>query len=330
MRRSSTRCGRRLSARSADGCWWRTTRPSTWACCGQPWLRYEVWSAKMRFLCSWRSRAAAGRSCERHSLDALAREFGISFRHHNAEEDAMAAALVVLRAAEEYSAETVEELLERTGFRFGEVAPGAYLSCRRMPKKSKRTKLVYVPRTRELRSRRLVCSALAPVAGARRMCGVRQRNLFCQRLADAARGFFQGFRQDASFGDHAHEVGVGHPARQHVHVDVSGDTGSGGLADVHSQIDAIRAIELAEHAFQALGQEDHLGRGLGGQQVQAVHVLVGDDHDVAGGVREGVDDDEAVRAAIEDEIALIVLQVGLREGARSQKMQLGARSAVVM
>ncbi len=107
-------------------------------------LRYEVWSMKMRFLCS----CALSRRCwpelERHSLDALAREFGISFRHHNAEEDAMAAALVVLRAAEEYSAESVEELLERTGFRFGEVAPGAYLSCRRLPKKRKRAKLVYV------------------------------------------------------------------------------------------------------------------------------------------------------------------------------------------
>jgi len=107
--------------------------------------RYDVWSTKMRFLCS----CALSRRCwpelERHSLDALAREFGINFRHHDAEEDAMAAALVVLRAAEEWSAESVEELLERTGFRFGEVATGSYLSCRRLPKKRKRTKLVYVP-----------------------------------------------------------------------------------------------------------------------------------------------------------------------------------------
>jgi DNA polymerase-3 subunit epsilon len=108
-------------------------------------LRYGVWSVKMRFLCS----CALSRRCwpelERHSLDALAREFGISFRHHNAKEDAVAAALVVLRAAEEYSAETLEELLERTGIRFGEVAPGTYISCRRLPKKKKRAKLLYVP-----------------------------------------------------------------------------------------------------------------------------------------------------------------------------------------
>jgi DNA polymerase-3 subunit epsilon len=106
---------------------------------------YDVWCQKMSFLCS----CALSRKCwpelPRHTLDALAREFGISFRHHNAEEDAVASALVVLRAAEEYSAETVEELLERTRIRFGEVSTGKYVSCRRIPKKQVRTRLVYVP-----------------------------------------------------------------------------------------------------------------------------------------------------------------------------------------
>ncbi len=106
---------------------------------------YDVWCQRMQFLCS----CALSRKCwpelPRHTLDALAREFGISFRHHNAEEDAVASALVVLRAAEEYSAETVEELLERTMIRFGEVSTGKYVSCRRVPKKRVRTRLVYVP-----------------------------------------------------------------------------------------------------------------------------------------------------------------------------------------
>jgi len=108
---------------------------------------YDVWCEKMQFVCS----VALARKCwpelPRHSLDALAREFGIEFRHHNAEEDAMAAAKVVLRAAEEYSAESVEELMERTRLRLGEVSPGAYRSCRRIPtpKKRKSTKLEYVP-----------------------------------------------------------------------------------------------------------------------------------------------------------------------------------------
>jgi DNA polymerase-3 subunit epsilon len=107
---------------------------------------YDVWCQRMPFLCS----CALSRKCwpelPRHGLDALAREFGITFRHHNAEEDAVASALVVLRAAEEYSAETVEELLERTRIRFGEVSTGKYVSCRRIPvpKKRGRAKLVYL------------------------------------------------------------------------------------------------------------------------------------------------------------------------------------------
>jgi DNA polymerase-3 subunit epsilon len=81
----------------------------------------------------------------RHSLDALAREFGIEFRHHNAEEDAMVAARVVLRVAEEYSAESIEQLMERMQIRLGEVSTGAYRSCRRIPQKRKRAKLTYEP-----------------------------------------------------------------------------------------------------------------------------------------------------------------------------------------
>jgi DNA polymerase-3 subunit epsilon len=104
---------------------------------------YDVWCEKMEFVCS----VALARKCwpelPRHSLDALAREFGIEFRHHNAEEDAVAAAKVVLRAAGEYSAESVEELMERMQIRLGEVSTGTYVSCRRMAQKRRRAKLVY-------------------------------------------------------------------------------------------------------------------------------------------------------------------------------------------
>jgi len=109
-------------------------------------LHYDVWCEKMQFVCS----VSLARKCwpelPGHSLGRLAREFGIEFRHHDAEEDAVTAANIVLRAAEEYSAESVEELMERTQIRLGEVSPGAYVSCRRIPspKKRTRTKLVYV------------------------------------------------------------------------------------------------------------------------------------------------------------------------------------------
>jgi DNA polymerase-3 subunit epsilon len=108
---------------------------------------YDLWCQRMQFLCSCSLSRKCWPDLPRHTLDALAREFGIQFRHHNAEEDAVVAALVVLEAAEEYSAETVEVLLERTMIRFGEVSTGKYMSCRRIPppKKRRSKKLIYVP-----------------------------------------------------------------------------------------------------------------------------------------------------------------------------------------
>lgn len=108
---------------------------------------YDLWCEKMQFVCS----VALARKCwpelRRHSLDSLAREFGIEFRHHKAEDDAVAAALVVLKAAEEYSAESVEQLMERTQIRLGEVSTGSYVYCRRIPKGRRRAKLTYEPVT---------------------------------------------------------------------------------------------------------------------------------------------------------------------------------------
>ncbi len=107
------------------------------------WAHYDLWSVRMPFVCS----VALARRCwpemASHSLGAMAREFGISFRHHNAEEDAVVAARVVLRAAEECGANEVDELMEQARLRMGEVSTGTYVSCRRIAKKRARTKLAY-------------------------------------------------------------------------------------------------------------------------------------------------------------------------------------------
>ncbi len=97
-------------------------------------------------------------------------------------------------------------------------------------------------------------------------------------------------------------------------MDVSGNPCPGSFADVHSKVDSIRVVELAEEGLQALGEGDHFGGGIRGQEVEAVKVGVGDDHDVPRGVREGVDDDEAMLSTVEDEVALIVFRAGAEGG----------------
>src|SRR5207248_3007775 len=82
-----------------------------------------------------------------------------------------------------------------------------------------------------------------------------------ERCHNPSPGHLQRLRQHPALSCNRHEIGVPYPARQHVHVDVASDSGSGGAADVHAQVDAIGRINLAKHALHLLRQRHHL---LGG------------------------------------------------------------------
>jgi len=81
---------------------------------------------------------------------------------------------------------------------------------------------------------------------------------------------------------------------------MSGDARAGGLAQIHSNIEAVRMVETFQRLLGALRQIDQLMRGCGGQFGQAVEMGVGHHHHVAGGVREGVQADKAVLAAMDE------------------------------
>ena len=84
-------------------------------------------------------------------------------------------------------------------------------------------------------------------------------------------------------------------------MDVSGDAGAGGFADVHAEVDAVGDIELAQDGLQFLGESHHFGGGGGGKLLQLAEVRVGDDHDVSVGVGIGIEDDVAMLCAVNDE-----------------------------
>ena len=96
-------------------------------------------------------------------------------------------------------------------------------------------------------------------------------------------------------------------------MDVSGDAGAGGFADVHAEIDAIGVVNIAQYGLEALGKRHHFIGGLGREVAKLIEVGVGHDHHVAGGVGIGVEDNEAVLAAMNDEGFLVV--VGFHGGA---------------
>ena len=83
-------------------------------------------------------------------------------------------------------------------------------------------------------------------------------------------------------------------------MDVSGDAGASGFADVHTQIDAVGMVEFAQDGFHALRERYHFAGGFRWQLSQFVEVRVGNDHHVAGCVGKRVQDDEAMLATIDD------------------------------
>jgi hypothetical protein len=70
---------------------------------------------------------------------------------------------------------------------------------------------------------------------------------------DAVVCSFQALREHACFPDYAHEIGVSYPAGKNMHVYMGGNAGSGGLSQVHAQIQAVRVVELTQDSIKPLG-----------------------------------------------------------------------------
>ena len=117
---------------------------------------------------------------------------------------------------------------------------------------------------------------------------------------------WQRLGQQAGFADDGHKVRIGDPAGENVHVDVSGDTGARGLADVHPEVDAVGLVKLGQDVFEAAAQGHHLSGNGFGQGVEAIDVIVRDYHDMTRGIGISVQNDEIVPGAMDDEGFFVV------------------------
>src|ERR1019366_8207752 len=126
-----------------------------------------------------------------------------------------------------------------------------------------------------------------------------------QRLLDPLPCPLQYLGHHPGFADDANEIGVRYPARQDVHVDVSGHAGARGFSYVHAEIDAVGPIESAQNRLHPLRQSHHLLGGIGRKLLQLVQVGVGHNHDVPIGVRIGIENDVAMRRAMDDKRTLV-------------------------
>jgi DNA polymerase III subunit epsilon len=92
---------------------------------------YEIPYPAFNYACTVdisRKTWAKPRIVPNHKLNTMAAHLGVEFRHHDASDDAYAAAVIALEAAKKAKAKTFEELLTRLGTRlcvFGEVGSKA-------------------------------------------------------------------------------------------------------------------------------------------------------------------------------------------------------------
>ncbi len=64
-----------------------------------------------------------------YALNHVAREIGVSFSHHDAEEDAFACAQVAMAACKQLGASSLYDLTDNCGLRVGRLFAGGYLPC---------------------------------------------------------------------------------------------------------------------------------------------------------------------------------------------------------
>ncbi len=66
-----------------------------------------------------------------------------------------------------------------------------------------------------------------------------------------------------------------------MHMQMIGDAGAGGAAQIHPQIEAVRMVDVVERRLHALREQHHFRRGVPFQPGKIRGVRVGNDHHVA-------------------------------------------------
>src|ERR1700687_52729 len=121
--------------------------------------------------------------------------------------------------------------------------------------------------------------------------GELDRSCLLQGFAEFFVGGAEVFGVDAGFPGNGHEVGIAEPAREDVHVDVPCDPRTGGATEVDADIEASGMVG-GEGRLYLLGKHHHFRERLIACTTQVSNVRVGNDHDVAGGVRKTITDEE--------------------------------------
>ena len=130
-------------------------------------------------------------------------------------------------------------------------------------------------------------------------------------------------RKNLHVGEDGHEVGVACPAGHDVEVNVVDDAGARNPAEVPAEVVALRSVGLGESRDPALSKAVDLESLIVRKVGELADVPVGGDHQVAGGVRELVQEHEGALAAVDDEPLLVVAGGRVAEDAARLLVGLG-------
>ena len=83
-------------------------------------------------------------------------------------------------------------------------------------------------------------------------------------------------------------------------MEVAGNSGSGCFSKVHAEVQAVWQVTASQPGFGVLGKLHHLARDFRRERSEAGCVNVRQDKKVAGGVRESIQADKAMRPHKED------------------------------
>ncbi len=95
---------------------------------------YDLPFPSLTYTCTWLLSKAVWPGMLSHGLGTLAEHFQIKFKHHDAEEDAVACAEIALRALERGQVTHLQELSDKFGLVLGRLHLGGYKPAKAKPK----------------------------------------------------------------------------------------------------------------------------------------------------------------------------------------------------
>ncbi len=90
---------------------------------------YGIGYPDIRYLCTYKASLRTWEELENHKLDTVSRFLNFSFKHHDAQEDALACANILLEVFRKYQTDDLGELLPAIGMRAGRLFCSGYEAC---------------------------------------------------------------------------------------------------------------------------------------------------------------------------------------------------------